>query len=310
MTMKHEADADYLGRKFVIRRELAAPRERVFQAWTDPRQLARWWGPAGFTNPVCEWDVRPGGKIYDVMRAPNGMEHAMGGEFREIVPPARLVLACGALDGTGKLLFEFVHDVNFAEANGKTTLTVRSRVTLAGAGSGKYIDGFEPGMSSSLERLAELVARTAEPLVVERTFNAPAARVWQALTDREQMKQWYFDLPEFRPEAGFEFQFAVEHKGFNYVHHCRVAEAVPHRKLAYTWRYEGHAGGSLVTFELFAEGGRTRLKLTHEGLETFPAMPAFARSSFVDGWTRLIGSALKEFVEAANGAAKPATTKN
>jgi len=161
MTMKHEADADYLGRKFVIRRELAAPRERVFQAWTDPRQLARWWGPAGFTNPVCEWDVRPGGKIYDVMRAPNGMEHAMGGEFREIVPPARLVLACGALDGTGKLLFEFVHDVNFAEANGKTTLTVRSRVTLAGAGSGKYIDGFEPGMSSSLERLAELVARTA-----------------------------------------------------------------------------------------------------------------------------------------------------
>ena len=308
MTVKNKAVEDYTGREFIITHEFAAPRERVFQAWTDPQILAQWWGPKGFTNPVCEWDVRPGGKIYDVMRAPNGMEHAMGGEFREIAPPGRLVFSCGALDGKGRMLFEFLHDATFAGGNGKTNLTLRSRVTMTTVEANKYIGGFEMGMTSSLERLAELVARTGEPLVFEQTFNAPVARVWQALTDKDEMKQWYFDLADFKPEAGFEFQFAVEHKGFNYVHHCRVAEVVPNRKLAYTWRYEGHAGGSLVSFELSDAGGQTRLKLMHEGLETFPAIPAFARANFMEGWTQLIGSALKEFVEADKGAAKQTTT--
>ena len=297
MTTKHTAPDDYLGREFVIKREFAAPRERVFQAWTDPRQLAQWWGPEGFTNPVCEWDVQPGGKIHDVMRAPNGMEHPMGGEFREIVPPERLVLVCGALDGSGKLLFELLHDVAFAGHNGKTNLKIRSRVTLTTADANQYLGGYEAGMTSSLKRLAELVTRPAQPLVVEQTYHAPAARVWTALTNRDEMKRWYFDLAEFKPEAGFEFQFAVEHQGFNYVHQCRVTQAVPGRKLAYTWRYAGQPGDSLVTFELFAEGGQTRLKLTHEGLETFPALPPFARSNFQSGWTSLVGESLKQFVE-------------
>jgi uncharacterized protein YndB with AHSA1/START domain len=72
---------------------------------------------------------------------------------------------------------------------------------------------------------------------------------------------------------------------------------IPQRKLAYTWRYKGHEGNSLVTFELFADGNKTRLKLTHEGLETFPKTPAFARKNFMKGWTEIIGSSLKAFVE-------------
>ena len=98
---------DFSGREFVITREFAAPRELVFKAWTDPKHLAQWWGPKGFTNPVCEWDARPGGKIYDVMRAPNGADYPMGGEFREIVPPERLVLMCGALDAKGNSCLNF-----------------------------------------------------------------------------------------------------------------------------------------------------------------------------------------------------------
>jgi uncharacterized protein YndB with AHSA1/START domain len=113
------------------------------------------------------------------------------------------------------------------------------------------------------------------------------------------MRRWYFDLKEFRPEAGFEFQFVVEHKGNLHDHRCKVAEVIPQQKLAYTWRYHGHGGDSLVTFELFAEGDKTKLKLTHEGLETFPKTPAFARKNFVDGWTQLIGTSLKDFVENA-----------
>ena len=111
------------------------------------------------------------------------------------------------------------------------------------------------------------------------------------------MRVWYFDLKEFRPEVGFEFEFTVEHEGMKYCHLCKVTAVIPQKKIAYTWRYKGHEGDSLVTFELFAEGARTRVKLTHEGLDTFPKLPAFARKNFEAGWTELIGSSLKDFVE-------------
>jgi uncharacterized protein YndB with AHSA1/START domain len=136
-----------------------------------------------------------------------------------------------------------------------------------------------------------------EAVVIERTFNAPVERVWKSLTDVEQMWQWYFDLKEFKPEVGFEFQFVVEHEGTTYDHRCKVTEVIPQKKLAYTWRYKGHEGDSLVTFELFSDGNKTRLKLTHEGLETFPKTPAYARENFEKGWTEIIGSKLKQFVE-------------
>src|ERR1700753_3389759 len=93
----------------------------------------------------------------------------------------------------------------------------------------------------------------AEPLVVERTINAPVAKVWQPRTTLEQSHRWFFELKEFKPEVGFAFQFTVTHEGYTYAHHCQVTAVVPQKKLSYTWRYEGHEGDSLVTFELFAE---------------------------------------------------------
>jgi uncharacterized protein YndB with AHSA1/START domain len=137
----------------------------------------------------------------------------------------------------------------------------------------------------------------AEAVVVERTFNAPVARVWQAITDVDQMRQWYFDLKEFKLEPGFEFEFTVEHEGMRYHHLCKVTEVIPQKKLAYSWRYKEEPGDSLVTFELFADGDKTRLKLTHEGIETFPKTSAYARKNFEAGWTEIIGSELKKFVE-------------
>jgi uncharacterized protein YndB with AHSA1/START domain len=136
-----------------------------------------------------------------------------------------------------------------------------------------------------------------EPLVVERTFDAPVALVWKALTDKEDIKQWSFDIREFEPEVGFEFQFYGGSEDVKYLHRCKVTQAIPNKRLAYTWRYEGYAGDSLVTFELFADGAKTRLKLTHAGLETFPKLPAFARTNFMEGWTQIVGSSLKDFVE-------------
>jgi len=137
----------------------------------------------------------------------------------------------------------------------------------------------------------------AEAVVIERTFNAPVGRVWKALTDVEEMRQWYFNLKQFKAEVGFEFEFVVEHEGTTYHHLCKVTEVIPQKKIAYTWRYKGHEGDSLVTFELFADGDETRLKLTHQGLETFPKTAAFARKNFEAGWTAIIGSELKQFLE-------------
>src|SRR5262245_30834266 len=107
----------------------------------------------------------------------------------------------------------------------------------------------------------------AAAVIVERTFNAPVARIWKALTDVDQMRDWYFDLKEFKPQVGFEFEFIVEHEGNSYHHLCRVTDVVPEKKIAYTWRYKGEPGDSLVNFELFLDGNKKRLKLSNKGIE-------------------------------------------
>jgi|SRR6516164_2452380 len=136
----------------------------------------------------------------------------------------------------------------------------------------------------------------ADAVIVERTLNAPVAQVWKALTDVDQMREWYFDLKEFKPEVGFEFEFVVEHEGNRYHHLCRITEVLPEKKIAYTWRYKGEPGTSLVTFELSADGQKTRVKVTHTGIETFPKSPAYARKNFEAGWTA-IAAELKKFIE-------------
>ena len=141
----------------------------------------------------------------------------------------------------------------------------------------------------------------AGAIIVERTFNASFGRVWTALTDLNEMRQWYFDLKEFKAETDFEFEFVVEHEGNTYHHLCKVTEVIPQKKIAYTWRYKGEPGDSHVTFELFPEGNKTRLKLTHTGIETFPKTPAYARKNFEAGWTAIVGSELKKFLERSKG---------
>jgi uncharacterized protein YndB with AHSA1/START domain len=137
-----------------------------------------------------------------------------------------------------------------------------------------------------------------EPVVISPTFQAPVDRVWEAITDKDQMRKWYFDIKEFAPQVGFTFEFYAGEEGKQYLHICKVMEADPGKKLAYTWRFGGIEGLSLVTFELSPEGEQTTLKLTHSGLESFPAdNPAMAKENFQQGWEWIIGTSLKEFVE-------------
>ena len=140
-----------------------------------------------------------------------------------------------------------------------------------------------------------------ESLVIERTYDSSMERVWQAITNKDAMKKWFFEIAAFEPEVGFQFQFAGTGKDENmhYIHLCEVKEIVPLKKLSYSWKYEGYEGNSLVTFELFAEDTKTKLKLTHAGLETFPVtIPDFAKHNFAEGWTYITGTSLKKFVEA------------
>ena len=138
-----------------------------------------------------------------------------------------------------------------------------------------------------------------EPFVIERTLNAPVQTVWEALTDKKKMKDWYFYLSDFKPEVGFEFNFPGKgNEGQDYMHLCKITKVEPGKLLQYSWRYRDYPGNSFVTFELFPEGNGTRLKLTHEGLDTFPQdNKDFAKESFEGGWTYLIGTSIKEFVE-------------
>jgi uncharacterized protein YndB with AHSA1/START domain len=137
-----------------------------------------------------------------------------------------------------------------------------------------------------------------EPFVIERTYLATAEKVWKAITEKEKMKQWYFDIKDFKPEVGCDFQFIGGTDEKKYLHLCKITEVHPGKKLAYSWRYDGYEGMSSVTFELTGEGTSTKVKLTHEGLETFPSNnPDFAKENFEEGWTYIIGTSLKVFVE-------------
>jgi uncharacterized protein YndB with AHSA1/START domain len=123
--------------------------------------------------------------------------------------------------------------------------------------------------------------------------------VWSAITNPAEMKNWYFDLPGFRAEVGYEFKFiGGSESGVTYLHLCKVTEVIPLQKLIYSWRYDGYEGNSFVSFELSAEGDKTTLKLAHDALDTFPANnPDFAKHNFGAGWTHIIGLSLKQYVE-------------
>lgn len=135
------------------------------------------------------------------------------------------------------------------------------------------------------------------PVVVEATYETSVQEIWKALTDNNVMKKWYFVLEEFKPQIGFQFQFQGGTETKTYTHLCEITEVIPNKKLSYTWKYEGYPGNSKVTFQLFPEGGKTKLKVIHEGLESFPSSADFAKENFKKGWTTIIGTNLKAFIE-------------
>lgn len=105
-------------------------------------------------------------------------------------------------------------------------------------------------------------------------------------------------MKEFKAVVGFKFEFwGGEEGGKQWKHLCEITEVVSESKLTYSWKYEGYSGISYVTFELFEENKNTRLKLTHSGIDTFPAdIPELAVHNFEQGWNHIINISLKDFL--------------
>jgi uncharacterized protein YndB with AHSA1/START domain len=271
-----------------ITRILDAPRARVFAAWTDPAQVAQWWSPHGFTTPLCELDVRPGGTILMHMLGPDGIIYPDKGVYHEIVPPERLVFTSTAIeDEAGQPQLEVRTTVTFAEYHGKTKLTlqavvVRATPTVAGA-----LAGMAAGWSQSLEKLAEyLVTGDVTPqapgfgtvfttpseqtLMLTRVFNAPRALVWKAVTDPALIAQWWgrrhstttVDQMDLRPGGGWRF-VTRDPDGSEEAFHGEYREIVPPERLVQTFEWEGLPGHvSVETLTLEEQDGQTRMTAT------------------------------------------------
>lgn len=140
-----------------LTRAFAAPRALLWQAWTDPEMMARWFGPRQFTVPVCELDVQEGGVLRIVMRGPDGNDYPMKGVFLDVAPPERLVFSNIALDIDGNHLLEGETSVTLTEQGGKTILTMKSRMVGMAPIAPQMLAGMEAGWTQSIDKLEELL---------------------------------------------------------------------------------------------------------------------------------------------------------
>jgi len=145
----------------VIERLIDAPVARVFKAWTEAKQVKEWWGPQGFTAPVCEIDARPGGRLRIVMRGPDGNDYPMSGTYRDVEPNKRLVFVSVAEDGAGDALLEAFTEVTFEAQGNKTKLIMKTSAVGLAPVAADMLRGMEQGWSETLDRMVAFAAKGA-----------------------------------------------------------------------------------------------------------------------------------------------------
>ena len=156
--------------RMVVTRIFDAPRELVWKAWTDPQYVMQWWGPKGFTAPVCKIDFRVGGKFLCCMRSPDGQEGWNGGEYHEIVPHEKVVYSMYFADSNGYKVdpaelgieheaIEDARDVVIFEdyGNGQTKVTLIGNETIEDAKNSGQLEGW----NEVLDKVAAVVAGLA-----------------------------------------------------------------------------------------------------------------------------------------------------
>ncbi|MFB6319617.1 SRPBCC domain-containing protein [Saccharicrinis sp. FJH54] len=144
--------------------------------------------------------------------------------------------------------------------------------------------------------MADTKHATGFPLIKEFIYNAATKKVWQALTDKSMLQKWYFpQIQSFEPKVGFTFTFDDDHDRYRKI--WIVTQITTGKTFAHSWSYNGYPGKSEVIFDLFPENNKTRLRVTHTGLESFPDDPHFNRERFEWGWNSLLGQNLKHLLE-------------
>jgi uncharacterized protein YndB with AHSA1/START domain len=152
--------ADQAGRRDLVKvREFAASLKTVFNAWIDPKVMQQWFGPKGFTVPVCEIDPRPGGAMRIHMRGPDGTIYPSEGVILEITESELIIFSSGVLDPSGQKVFEVINTITFFEKQGRTIVTVHASVSSLTAAAAPYLAGMDEGWSQTLARLGSQVTK-------------------------------------------------------------------------------------------------------------------------------------------------------
>ena len=220
---KNNASSNNPDREIVISRVFDAPRELVWEAWTNPRHVAQWWGPVGFSTTIEEMDVRPGGAWKQVMHGPDGTDFPTQSIFSEVVKPERIVFshAGGKAVGPG---VHFVSTWTFEQLGGQTRVTIRM-VFPSAADREKVVKEFGAieGGKQTLARLAEhlptMAAADAREFVLTREFDAPRELVWKAWSEPERLAQWWGPkgfamlVAKLDFRAGGSFHYCMEAPG-------------------------------------------------------------------------------------------------
>lgn len=279
-------------RDIVATRVLDAPRELVWAAWTDPEQIARWWGPRGFTNTIEVMDVRPGGTWRFVMHGPDGRDYRNESVYVEVAKPERLVL--------DHVAPAFRMTATFAEEGGKTRVTVRMRFPTAALRDRVAREvGAVEGLAQNLEKLGEHLegvrggeAPRRGEAVITRLFDAPRPLVFEAWTRPEHLVRWFgpkgFSLPvcdvDFRPGGAYRFVMRGP-DGVDYPFHGVYREISPPARLVFTAVLEVPGADDLLTTVTFdEEGGKTRITV-RQGI---PSSELHARGQH-QGWSESLG---------------------
>lgn len=252
----------------VLTRVFDAPRRLVFEAYSKPEHVSRWWGPRDQKLTVCEMDFRPGGAWRFVLRGPDGQEHPFRGVYREIVPPERLVYTF-VYDVPGIRDHEAVETLTFEERDGRTTLTNTVVHRTVEARDGHRRAGMEAGASETLERLAELLQAMDREIVISRVLDAPRDLVWEVWTNPEHVVHWWgpngftttIETMDVRPGGVWKH---VMHgpDGTDYPNKSVFVEVVKPERIVYSHR-GGKEGGPGAHFEATwtfdaLEGNKTR----------------------------------------------------
>jgi uncharacterized protein YndB with AHSA1/START domain len=272
-----------------LSRVLHARRETVFKAWTSAEHIKRWFSPETFTVPQARVEPRVGGPFEVCMRSPAGEEHWIRGTFVEIEPYTRLVTETEVTDSAGTPLFSCRTEAKFSDTLGGTQLDIVQSYTLIDPSKAWMVGGAPEGWRSTLDKLEKEVVRmqggsgTDKRSVVHATFHlkrsydAPAARVWKALTDEKAKAKWFggptgrWELLERHMDVrvgGSERLRGRWEGGVVSTFDAAYHDVVPNERLVYSYVMhldEKKISVSLATMQLSADGGRTTLTVTEQG---------------------------------------------